>query len=375
MTSPSRSVGHGDVEAADRLEHHRARPWPWPPGTPSRPAARNAISELSTLCSLPSTSVDPHVDDRVAVDAAAGHRLLDALGHGGDVAAADRAADDLVDELEALASLERLDLGCVATANWPWPPDCFLCLPSAVGRPADRLAVADLHVLGGEVDAELPLEALEGDGEVRLARCRAARSGGSPRRGRRRGRDPRPGGGGARWPACRRRPASWRPRRWRAPAPAARSGRRGPAGPWGRACRRWRCSASLATPPMSPAASSVDGLVVLAPHHEQAVEPLVGAGAAVHEVVVVADRAGQHLEQRDLAHERVGDRLEHDRRAVARRGRPAPRPRCRRPGRWWAGRRAADRSPRAGRRAGRCPPRRWPSRTPRGTRWPSRCRG
>ena len=56
----------------------------------------------------------------------------------------------------------------------------------------------------------------------------------------------------------------------------------------------------------------VDRLVLLAPHHEQAVQALVGAGAAVHEVVVVADRAGQHLEQRHLADERVGDRLEHE---------------------------------------------------------------
>ena len=75
----------------------------------------------------------------------------------------------------------------------------------------------------------------------------------------------------------------------------------------------------------------VDRLVLLAPHHEQAVEPLVGAGAAVHEVVVVADRARQHLEQRHLADERVGDRLEHDGERLRRRGRPAPRPRCRRP--------------------------------------------
>ncbi len=57
----------------------------------------------------------------------------------------------------------------------------------------------------------------------------------------------------------------------------------------------------------------VHGLVVLAAHDEQAVQPLVGAGAAVHEVVVVADRAGEHLEQRHLAHERIGDRLEHHR--------------------------------------------------------------
>ena len=61
----------------------------------------------------------------------------------------------------------------------------------------------------------------------------------------------------------------------------------------------------------------VDRLVLLAPHDEQAVQPLVGAGAAVHEVVVVADRAGQHLEQRHLADERVGDRLEHHRQRLA----------------------------------------------------------
>ena len=78
----------------------------------------------------------------------------------------------------------------------------------------------------------------------------------------------------------------------------------------------------------------VDRLVVLAAHDEQAVEPLVGAGAAVHEVVVVADRARQHLEQRDLPDERVGDRLEHHRERVGRRDRRAPRPRCRRRARW-----------------------------------------
>ena len=129
----------------------------------------------------------------------------------------------------------------MATANWPWPPDCFLCRPSASAGLRDRLPVADLHVLGGEVDAELPLEALEGDGQVRLA--------GAPEDGlvgllvavddegrilileavQRAGQLVVVG--------LRLRP---RPR-WRAPAPAARSGRRGPAAPWGRACRRWRC--------------------------------------------------------------------------------------------------------------------------------------
>ena len=67
---------------------------------------------------------------------------------------------------------------------------------------------------------------------------------------------------------------------------------------------------SLATAAMSPAGTSATSSVLLAAQGEQAVEPLVGAGAGVHQVVVGADGARQHLEQGDLADERVGDGLE-----------------------------------------------------------------
>ena len=76
---------------------------------PSDPAILKLISEESTEWYLPSKQRDPDVDDREAVEAAGRHRLLDALLHRGDELAGDRAADDLVDELEALAARQRLD--------------------------------------------------------------------------------------------------------------------------------------------------------------------------------------------------------------------------------------------------------------------------
>jgi hypothetical protein len=65
-----------------------------------------------------------HVDDREAGDHAIAERFLDALVHGRDVLARDHAADDLVDELVALAFLERLetdpDVAVLAAAAGPW---------------------------------------------------------------------------------------------------------------------------------------------------------------------------------------------------------------------------------------------------------------
>ena len=61
------------------------------------------------MCSLPSSRVTFTSTTGKPWSAALGHRLLDALLHGGDVALRDGAADHLVDELEALALPERLD--------------------------------------------------------------------------------------------------------------------------------------------------------------------------------------------------------------------------------------------------------------------------
>ena len=64
------------------------------------------------------------------------------------------------------------------------------------------------------------------------------------------------------------------------------------------------------------------GVLFLAAHREELVDPFVGLRADVHEHVVVLHRALQHLEQVHVADVRVDDRLEHleDRRAF-RRGR------------------------------------------------------
>ena len=64
------------------------------------------------------------------------------------------------------------------------------------------------------------------------------------------------------------------------------------------------------------------GVLFLAAHREELVDPFVGVRADVHEHVVVLHRALQHLEQVHVADVRVHDRLEHleDRRAF-RRGR------------------------------------------------------
>ncbi len=189
---------------------------------------------------------------------------------------------------------------------------CFLTLPSASAWPAIVSRYGHPHVLGLDVDAELAGQPLERDGEVGVADAaqhglvgllvaldaqrrvlglqalqraaelvvvglRAAADGeAEDGRWRRAGRRPAPACPSA--PACRRcgcRPA-WRRRR----------------------CRRRRPRGG--------------GRLLLAAQVEQAVQPLLGAAGGVDEVVVGLDRAGQHLEQRELADERVGDRLEHE---------------------------------------------------------------
>ena len=50
--------------------------------------------------------------------------------------------------------------------------------------------------------------------------------------------------------------------------------------------------------------------MVFAAQREERVQPLVGAGARVHEMIVGLHGSRQHLEQRELADVRVGDRLE-----------------------------------------------------------------
>ena len=60
----------------------------------------------------------------------------------------------------------------LATPNWPWPPVCFLYLPSASASFVMRLSVRYAHVFCLHVDAELAVQPFTCDGQVRLAGSR-----------------------------------------------------------------------------------------------------------------------------------------------------------------------------------------------------------
>ena len=92
----------------DRLEQHGCG---LGHGVPEAEAPRHLEAHLGAVDGvvLAVEAGHLHVDDGVAEHAAVRHRLLDALLHRGDELAGDGAADDLVDELEARAALERLD--------------------------------------------------------------------------------------------------------------------------------------------------------------------------------------------------------------------------------------------------------------------------
>ena len=76
---------------------------------PSEPAILKLISEESTGWYLPSKHSTRTSTTGKPCTPPDGHRLLDALLHGGDELAGDGAADDLVDELEAGAAFAGLD--------------------------------------------------------------------------------------------------------------------------------------------------------------------------------------------------------------------------------------------------------------------------
>jgi hypothetical protein len=103
-------------------------------GRASRTAARNALlaggdeGDLLAVDAVVLAVVDDaaHVDDRWPAIAPVREHLAHALLHRGDELARDRAALDLVDELEAAprgsGSMRRY-----TSPNWPAPPLCFLC--------------------------------------------------------------------------------------------------------------------------------------------------------------------------------------------------------------------------------------------------------
>ncbi len=95
-------------------------------------------------------------------------RLLDALFDGGDVFGGNHAALDLVDELEALAGLLRLELQAhmgVLTAA----AGLLDVLVLMVDRRGNRFAVCDLRRTNVAIDVELAFQTVHDDFEVELA--------------------------------------------------------------------------------------------------------------------------------------------------------------------------------------------------------------
>src|SRR4051812_47529043 len=113
--------------------------------------------------------LDADVDDRVAGEDARLHRLLDAEVDRADVLARDLAADDLVDELVALAGLGRAcvdDRVAVLSAAAGLAHELALDL---LDRAPEGLAVGDLRPADVRVDRELAHQAVDDDLEVELA--------------------------------------------------------------------------------------------------------------------------------------------------------------------------------------------------------------
>jgi hypothetical protein len=121
------------------------------------------MSDESTEWNLPSTSAMWR-----SADHAVGHRLHDALLDRRDELRRDRAADDLGLEHEPLAVAGGGELD--VTDRVLAVPAGLLHVPAvALGRPSDRLAIRDLRGLVHDVDAELLLEPVHLDVQVRLA--------------------------------------------------------------------------------------------------------------------------------------------------------------------------------------------------------------
>ena len=102
---------------------------------PSEPAILKLISDESTEWYLPSNTVTLTSTTGIAEHAALLHRLVHALLDRGDELPRDRAADDLVLELEARRRARAASTRTNATPNCPCPPVCFLYLPSASASP------------------------------------------------------------------------------------------------------------------------------------------------------------------------------------------------------------------------------------------------
>ena len=113
----------------------------------------------------------PEVDHRVAGEEAAHARVLDALLDGRDELPRDRAAEDVVHELEVAAARQRLDLD-LAVAELAVAAGLLLVPAVRLGGRGDRLAVRNPRRLEVHLDAEAALQLRDRDLDVQLALSR-----------------------------------------------------------------------------------------------------------------------------------------------------------------------------------------------------------
>ena len=205
------AVGRGDLDVDDRLEHDRRR---LEDRVDHGLAPGGHEGDFLRVHGVALAVVDDDADvlDRIAGDDAVVERLAHALLHRRDEHRRDHAALHLVDELEAAAARERLDLE-EHLAELAGAAGLLLVAAVAFGLARDRLAVGDLGRLG--VDLQLVLRAASSPAwracagrPGRASRSRAW-SGGA----RSTGTDPRPPACAARRRGAARRPSSSSPPR------------------------------------------------------------------------------------------------------------------------------------------------------------------
>ena len=156
-----------DLDVHDRLEDRRARARHRVlEGEPARHLERELVRVDVVVRAV--EHGDAEVDHRKAGEIAAHARFLDALFDRRDELARDRAAEDVVDELEVGAARQRLDLD-LAVAELAVAAGLLLVAAVRLGGGLDRLAVGDARRLEVDVDAEAPLQLRDGHLDVELA--------------------------------------------------------------------------------------------------------------------------------------------------------------------------------------------------------------
>ena len=244
------------------------------------------------------------------------HRLLDPLVHRRAEALRDHAADDLVHELVPLVALERLE-DDRAVAELAAAAGLLLVARVGARLLADRLEVRDARLVQLDLGAEAALDPLDGDldvhlreaGEQLLARLVVA----AQDERRILLDEPAQRGHDLVLVALRlRRDREAHDRLAGSRATAAR-----PACPRERSRSAVVVSLSFATAPMSPAAKPSTDVVVLALEEQQLAEALLAVRAPVHEHRVAL--RSRPMSTRKIVMrpgERVGERLEHERRGA-----------------------------------------------------------